>query len=96
MTQTGSRTTRFDIRIPAHVRDTVEMAASLEGRSMTDFLISAMLEKAECVIATHKRLELSLRDQVMLAQALSEQGTEAPNPLNQQIAQEFRTEVESR
>ena len=51
MTQFSSRTSRFDIRIPSHVRETVEMAASLEGRSFTDFLIAAMLEKAEKVIA---------------------------------------------
>ena len=96
MSQTSTRSTRFDIRIPAHVREAVEMAASLEGRSITDFLIAAMLEKAEGVISAHKRLELSLRDQSLLARALNGEEDGAPNSLVRRIAREYRTEVESR
>lgn len=96
MSQTSARSTRFDIRIPAHVRDAVEMAASLEGRSITDFLIAAMLEKAEGVISAHKRLEFSLRDQSLLAQALNEDKPQTPTPWVRRMVHEYRTEVESR
>ena len=90
MTQFSSRTSRFDIRIPSHVRETVEMAASLEGRSFTDFLIAAMLEKAEKVISIHTRIELTLKDQ-----ALRTQSCEEPTEFMKRIASEYRDKVKS-
>ena len=95
MTQLSSRTSRFDIRIPSHVREAVEMAASLEGRSITDFLVAAMIEKAEQVIVTHKRIELTLRDQAMLAEGLRTQQHEEPTEFIRQLASEYREKVKS-
>ena len=95
MTQFSSRTSRFDIRIPSHVRETVEMAASLEGRSFTDFQIAAMLEKAEKVISTHTRIELTLKDQAALAEVLRTQSCEEPTEFMKRIASEYWDRVKS-
>ena len=85
MTQFSSRTSRFDIRIPA----------SLEGRSFTDFLIAAMLEKAEKVISTHTRIELTLKDQAALAEVLRTQSCEEPTEFMKRIASEYWDRVKS-
>lgn len=79
MNQNITRSARFDIRVPCHVRETVEMAAALQGRSLTDFLVAAMLEKAEAVIDTHRRLELTLRDQALLAASLGNEEHVVPD-----------------
>ena len=71
------------------------MAASLEGRSLTDFLIAAMLEKAEKFISTHTRIELTLKDQAVLAEALRTQSCEEPTEFMKQIASEYRGKVKS-
>ncbi len=40
---------RIDARIPLSVRETIDRAAAMQGRTRTDFLIAAALEKAEQV-----------------------------------------------
>lgn len=53
---------RIDARTPLAVRDTIDQAAALQGRTHTDFLIEAALEKAERVIAEQTLIRLTLRD----------------------------------
>ena len=62
---------RIDARIPLTVRETIGRAAALQGRTRTDFLIEAALEKAERVIAEQTLIRLTLRDQELLAKALT-------------------------
>ena len=64
---------RIDARIPLTVRETIDRAAALQGRTRTDFLIEAALEKAERVIAEQTLIRLTLRDQELLAKALAEE-----------------------
>lgn len=61
---------RIDARIPLSVRETIDRAAAMQGRTRTDFLIAAALEKAERVIEEHAIIRLTLRDQEALAAAL--------------------------
>ena len=72
MTQFSSRTSRFDIRIPSHVR-----------------------EKAEKVISTHTRIELTLKDQAALAEVLRTQSCEEPTEFMKRIASEYWDRVKS-
>ena len=62
---------RIDARIPLTVSETIGRAAALQGRTRTDFLIEAALEKAERVIAEQTLIRLTLRDQELLAKALT-------------------------
>lgn len=95
MSQALSRVARFDIRVPSHIRETVEFAAMLQGRNLTDFLVSAMLEKAETVIGVHRRMELTLRDQAMLAKALCYEEPQEPDAFVRGIATEYKVRVRS-
>lgn len=88
--------TRIDARIPLNVRKIIDLAASLEGRTRTDFLIEAASEKARKVIAQHNIIELSLRDQEMLASALSDDNVKMPDSFLEDLALEYRQKVLSR
>lgn len=66
----SSRMVRIDARIPSHVKEIVQYAASLQGRSQTDFVITAIHEAAQKVIDDNSVIRLSLADQMALADAL--------------------------
>lgn len=63
-------TVRLDARIPAHIKESLVTAAALTGCSQTDFLITAVSEAAQKVIAKHNMIQLCLDDQKALAKAL--------------------------
>jgi uncharacterized protein (DUF1778 family) len=84
---------RIDARIPLSVRDTIGRAAAIQGRTRTDFLVSAALEKAERVIAEHAVIRLTLRDQEALAAALAEEKAGAPTGHVTDILNEYRDRV---
>lgn len=56
---------RIDARIPLSVRETIDRAAAMQGRTCTDFLIAATREKAE-----QSLMRLALEDQRTLASTL--------------------------
>lgn len=64
------RTVRIDARIPSHVKEIVQYAASIQGRSQTDFMVTAIHEAAQKVIAENSMIQLCLEDQKELAAAL--------------------------
>ncbi|WP_206214307.1 DUF1778 domain-containing protein [Desulfovibrio sp. ZJ369] len=80
---------RIDARIPLAVRDTIDRAAALQGRTRTDFLIEAALEKAERVIAEQSLIRLTLRDQELLAKALTEENVSEPSPFLKSLTSEY-------
>ena len=65
-----ARTVRVDARIPSHIKKNLVTAAALSGRTQTDFLITAVNEAAQKVIAEHNLITLCLEDQEALAKAL--------------------------
>ncbi len=71
------------VRIPRHIRDIVGRAAAIQGRSDTDFLISALSEAAHKVIADDSVIRLCLEDQEALAAALLDN---APHPAPRKLA----------
>ncbi len=91
-------TVRLDARIPAHIKESLVMAAALTGRSQTDFLIAAVNEAAQKVIAEHNLIKLCLDDQKALAKALLND-TDSSNGRFDRLSQAMRDhgrEVESR
>ncbi len=84
---------RIDARIPLTVRDTIDRAAALQGRTRTDFLIEAALEKAERVIAEQSLIRLTLRDQELLAKALTEENVSEPSQFLKSLTSEYGERV---
>jgi uncharacterized protein (DUF1778 family) len=65
-----SRTERLEARIPSDVKSMLTRAASLQGRTLTDFVVGSATEAARRVIRENEVIELSERDQVAFARAL--------------------------
>ena len=84
---------RIDARIPLTVRETIDRAATLQGRTRTDFLIEAALEKAERVIAEQTLIRLTLRDQELLAKALAEENVSEPSRFLKSLTIEYGERV---
>lgn len=89
------RMSRMDVRIPLDVREVIDMAASLEGRTRTDFLVEAGIEKARKVIEEHKVIKLSMRDQKILAEALTSDAVKEPDKFFKGLTAKYREIVVS-
>lgn len=87
---------RIDARIPLSVRETIDRAAAMQGRTCTDFLIAAALEKAEQVISEQSLVRLALEDQRTLAAALLSEETKAPSAFLEKLSSEYAQRVERR
>lgn len=77
---------RIDARIPAHIKENLVVAAALQGTTQTDFLIAAVNEAAQKVIAEHSMIRLCLEDQKLLATALLDE-RHTPNPRTARLRQ---------
>lgn len=69
-TPTRTRAERLEARVTAEQKRLIEQAAALQGRSVTDFVLSSVQEAAKRTIEEHQRLELSLRDSQAFVEAL--------------------------
>jgi len=67
----------------------------MEGRTRTDFVIAAALERAEQVIERRKLIRLVMRDQELLVKSLMEDKPEEPPRYVKGIAQEYASRVTS-
>jgi len=63
-------TSRIGARISPDLHQMLKRAAQIQGRSLTDFLITAARESALRAIKDHDIIHLSLRDQESVARAL--------------------------
>lgn len=61
---------RLEARLPESILATLRHAASLQGRSLSDFVVTSAREAAERAIREHEVLSLSVRDQEQFAAAL--------------------------
>jgi uncharacterized protein (DUF1778 family) len=64
------RAERLEARITVSQKALIEHAAALQGRSVTDFVLSSVQEAAAKAIDEHQRLTLSVRDGRAFVQAL--------------------------
>ena len=69
MTQ-ETKTERLEVRTSPAVRELIEQAASLEGRSVSDFIISMASAGARRTIQEFNTISLTVRDQKAFAQSL--------------------------
>jgi len=63
MPQQPRRTARIEARIPPDALLTVKRAAELQGRSLSDFVVTAAREAARRTVDEAQLIQLSLQDQ---------------------------------
>ncbi|CAG9264479.1 MULTISPECIES: DUF1778 domain-containing protein [Burkholderia cepacia complex] len=63
-------TTRFEARIELDVHAAIRRAAEMQGRTMSDFVVSAAREAAQRAIADAEVIRLSLEDSQRFAAAI--------------------------
>jgi uncharacterized protein (DUF1778 family) len=69
---------RFEARITRQQKELLQRAADLEGRSLTDFVMSSAQAAARQTVRDHQLLRLSSRDQEAFARALAHPPSPAP------------------
>lgn len=63
-------TARLEARISTDLHAMLKRAANMQGRTMTDFVVSAVQQAAQQAIEQAEVIRLSLADQTALANAL--------------------------
>lgn len=71
-------TSRLEARISTDLHALLKRAAALQGRTMTDFVITAVQDAAQRAIEQAEVMRLSLADQEYFAQALLSPPEPAP------------------
>jgi uncharacterized protein (DUF1778 family) len=66
----ASVTARLEARLPADVHALLKRAAEIEGRTLTDFVVTAAREAACRTIEETDILRLSVEDQRQIAEAI--------------------------
>lgn len=75
---TAVSTARLEARISTDLHSMLKRAAEIQGRTMTDFVVSAVQDAAQQAIAQSEVIRLSLADQECFAQALLSPPKPAP------------------
>lgn len=76
---------RLETRVTADQKRLIEHAAALQGRSVTDFVLSSLQDAARQAIDEYQRVELSMRDSQAFVQALIK-----PQPVNERLTETVR------
>lgn len=71
-------TARLEARVSPELHAMLKRAAELQGRTMTDFVVSAVQAAAQQTIEQAELIRLSLADQECFAQALLSPPTPSP------------------
>lgn len=80
-----NRGERLEARVTAEQKALIERAAALQGRTVTDFVLTSVQEAARRAIEDHRQLELSLRDSEVFIDALLN-----PKPVNERLRDTVR------
>lgn len=70
MAEDSQTTARLEARLPLEVHALLKRAAEIEGRTLTDFVVSAAREAACRTIEETEIIRLSVEDQRQIAEAL--------------------------
>ena len=78
MKTSSTQTARLEARLPAHIHAMLKRAAEIQGRTLTDFVVSASSEAARKTIEANDIISLSLNDQRLFAESMI--NPSEPNP----------------
>lgn len=76
---------RLEARVTAEQKKLIERAAALQGRSLTDFVLTSVQDAARRAIEEHNLLTLSVRDSEAFVDALLN-----PRPVNDRLRDTIR------
>lgn len=62
---------RLEAKVNFDIYQLLKQAAAISGRTLTDFVVSVAYEEAKKTISEHQVLHLTLRDQALLMESLS-------------------------
>ncbi len=79
------RAQRLETRVTAEQKMLIERAAALQGRTVTDFVLTSVQDAARRAIEEHQQLELSVRDSQAFVDALLN-----PKPVNDRLRDTVR------
>ncbi len=80
-----ARAERLEARVTAEQKRLIERAAVLQGRTITDFVLTSVQDAARRTIEEHQQLELSVRDSKAFVEALLK-----PRPVNDRLRDTVR------
>ncbi|HLY54631.1 MAG TPA: DUF1778 domain-containing protein [Stellaceae bacterium] len=80
-----ARAQRLETRVTAEQKTLIERAAALEGRTVTDFVLTSVQQAARRAIEEHQRIDLSIRDSEAVVEALLD-----PKPVNDRLRDTVR------
>lgn len=80
-----TRAERLEARVTTEQKLLIERAAALQGRTVTDFVLTSVQDAARQAIAAHQQLELSVRDSEAFVEALLK-----PKPVNKRLRDTVR------
>jgi uncharacterized protein (DUF1778 family) len=79
------RSERLEARVTAEQKTLIEEAAALQGRSVTDFVLTSVHDAARRAIADHREMTLSIKDSHAFVAALTK-----PMPVNTRLRETIR------
>jgi uncharacterized protein (DUF1778 family) len=88
LTKLRRRDQRLEARVTPDQKQLIERAAFVQGRTVTDFVVSALQEAARQAIADHTVWKLTQEQHKVLIGALT--GPPAPNPKLREAYKRFR------
>ncbi len=95
MAQTDTvRSERINLRLSETAKRRIEQAASVEGRTVSSFIVSSALENAEKTVRRHETIALAREDAVRFFEALTD--PPPPNDRLQAALEEHTRRVVSR
>jgi uncharacterized protein (DUF1778 family) len=74
----ASATARLEARLPAEVHTLLKRAAEIEGRSLSDFVVTAAREAACRTIEQNEIIRLTMEDQRQIVEAILDPPDPAP------------------
>ncbi len=80
-----ARAQRLETRVTAEQKNLIERAAALQGRTITDFVLTSVQDAARRTIEEYQQLELSARDSEAFVEALLN-----PRPVNDRLRDTVR------
>ena len=93
-TETGhdaQKAARFEARLTPELKSLLQRAATLTGRSLTDFVVTSAQEAATRTLREHEAMNLSVRDRQVFVAALLKPPT--PGPRLRKAAQRYKRHV---
>jgi uncharacterized protein (DUF1778 family) len=80
-----ARAQRLEARVTAEQKRLIEHAAALQGRTVTDFVLTSVQDAARQAIESHQHLALTVRDSEVFVDAIVN-----PKPVNDRLRETVR------